>query len=126
MSHDYGEFTNSILGMEINKHKWNYTAGLIVPLIGVFAPTVLFDQVNKINALKNVQQPIKAVLVGTIITLLCWVLMSYVIKEKNPLHTAVLCGLLSAQVMVFSGSKFPGMASITLWLFFYYNSIENH
>ena len=46
-------------------------------------------------------------------------------EGKKTIQAAILCGLLSAETLVFSGSKMPGMAGITLWLFFYYHSVEH-
>lgn len=121
----YSSFAHKALGVSVPNDKWFYTGGLVVPALAIFLPTILYKEADKIQALQKLSMPIKAVLVGVIITLICWVLMTYVFTEKNPLQSAVLCGLLAAEVMTFSGAKIPTMAGITLWLFFYFHSVEH-
>ena len=48
------------------------------------------------------------------------------IKENDAMAKAALIGLLSAEVMVFTNeSSKVSMAGITLWLFFYFHSVEH-
>jgi len=95
--------------------------GLILPLF--FAITSIW--IGKINFL-GLAQPIKALLFGMIITVICYQLMFRYIKEDDAMAKAALIGLLSAEVMVFTNeSSKVSMAGITLWLFFYFHSVEH-
>lgn len=97
---------------------WYYTFGLLVPLLAIYSPIFLWDKVQV-----NVRQPIKACIIGFIIAVVCYFLMKYVLVEKFPLKQSVLAGLLTAEVMTFAGGKYPNMAVVTLWLFFYFNAV---
>lgn len=107
-------------GSGLEKQYWYYHLGLVIPLVAALSPALLYDRIPMGTA----SRPIKACLVGVLIAVLSYVGMKYVIPERHPLKQAVLCGLLCAEVMVFSGGAFPSMAGITLWLFFYFHSIH--
>ncbi len=96
-----------------------YTKGLIVPLLSCLGGSYLYNYINI-----DLQQPIKALIVGAITGIIAFITMTYIIKEKDPLSSSILCGLLTAEVLVFN-NKFPTMAGITLWLFFYFHSVEH-
>ena len=113
--------TNSTGGSSVGKFHY-YTMGLIIPLLASMSPYIMY----KIPIPEDkVTRPIKACIVGAIIAVACYYPMKHVTKEPKPLAQAILCGLLCAEAMAFGGGKFPSMAGITLWLFFYFHSVEH-
>lgn len=97
-----------------------HTIGLIVPLLAAISPMLL----NRF-AIEGVPRPFFAVGAGALVAAVCFVAFKYVIPEDLPLSKAVLCGLLVAEPLCFHDSTdLPSMASITLWLYFYYVTVE--
>ena len=102
----------------------HHTWGLVVPLLASLSPMVLSRY-----AFDGVPTAVNALIAGGVVAGACWVLMSHVplFTETHALSKAVLCGLLVAEVMVLSPSnRLPTMTALTLWLFFYFYSVENH
>lgn len=98
--------------------------GLLVPLLAALSPmglSRLADLVPKIP------QPLFAVLAGGIVAAVCWVLFTFVpfLRETHSLGKAVLLGALTTEVLIFHASTLlPTMTNITLFLFFYFNTVE--
>ena len=77
----------------------------------------------------SIPQPIMACVWGAVVAAILYLVMKYVwvFKEDRALAQAILAGLLVAEVLTFThDKKLPSMSAITLWLYFYYNSVENH
>ena len=102
---------------------WNYTIGLIVPLLAALSPSLIYPLIEKFIG-KELPKEILGLVTGTIIGLLT-IIPFGLLREDNVLGKSILCGLLCAEVMVFSGGAFPSMAGIALWLFFYWHSVEH-
>jgi len=103
-----------------------YTTGLIVPLFACLSGHIIYKMIFPEK--EHYKKPFRALFVGTIVGILCYLLISnvkFLNEDIKTVQAAVLCGLLSAEVLVFSGSERPSMAGITLWLFFYYHSVEH-
>jgi len=62
----------------------------------------------------KINKSIKALFMGGIIALICYILMSTILVEPKPLQQAILAGLLAAEVMILSGGNFPNMSTVTL------------
>lgn len=110
-------------------NNWFYTAGLIIPLLAVITIPIFWQLPKFFNIpyfeSMEVAQPITALMIGAVITLVCYFAMKYIIIEKHPLAQSVLLGLLAAEYMIFAGGRFPSVSAITLFLFFYYHSVEH-
>jgi hypothetical protein len=102
-----------------------HTWGLIVPLMAALSPVLL----SKYTDVKGLPTPINALLSGAVVSLVAYFLMTQVpmLKEKTyVLAKAVLCGLLVAEIMVLKPyGAIPSMGTVTLWLFFYYHTMEH-
>ena len=102
-----------------------HTWGLVVPLAVALSPVLL----SKYVSVKGAPAPVNALLAGAVVAVAVYVLMTRVplLEEaKNALAKAVLCGLLVAEIMVLKPyGAIPSMATITLWLFFYYHTMEH-
>lgn len=109
---------NSTHGGWSRYHTW----GLLVPLAASISPMFLSGLV----AVPGWPEPLNALVAGTVVAVVAYVLMHLgPLKETYALAKAVLCGLLVAEVMVLHASdRPPTMAGITLWLFFYFHSVE--
>lgn len=113
--------------------KWHYyTSGLIVPLMACLFGHLLYKyllgNVSSDSSQEVSERPFRALIVGSLVAIIAFFLMTNIkilSEGKKTIQAAILCGLLSAETLVFSGSKMPGMAGITLWLFFYYHSVEH-
>ncbi len=96
--------------------------GLLVPLLASISPMGL----SRLH-IPKIPQPLFAVLAGFIIATLAWLLFTFVpfLKESHSLGKAVLLGALVTEVTIFHASTLlPSMTNITLFLFFYFNTIE--
>jgi hypothetical protein len=116
---------------------WYHTIGLIPPILAsVFIGPILYNMLSSWGIMgKNVHSATKALIVGAIIGILIYFLLRILMtlshdKHSNIVSKAVLGGLLAAEVLVHApanGVSFPpSMAAITLWLFFWYHSVEQH
>ena len=95
--------------------------GLLVPLLAAVSPMWL----SRLSI--PLPQPLVAVVAGVIVAALCYVVFRFVpyLKEAHALGKAVLLGALATEVLIFHASKsLPTMTTITLFLFFYFNSVE--
>ncbi len=101
-----------------------HTWGLVVPLLAALSPYWL----SKYALVKGLPMPYNALVSGALVGLVAYVLMTQVpmLREKtHVLAKAVLCGLLVAEIMVLKPyGGIPSMGTITLWLFFYYHTME--
>ena len=102
-----------------------HTWGLLVPLLAAISPMLL----TKYAAVDGVHVAFNALLAGALVAVVAYVLMTavpFLKEESNALSKAVLCGLLVSEIMVLDpATKVPAMASITLYLFFYYHTVEH-
>jgi hypothetical protein len=102
---------------------WFHTWGFIVPLLSALSPMWL-------PTIKGVHVAVNALIGGIIVAALAYMAMTMIpfLKEsEHALSKAVLCGLLVAEVLVLKSKtgSVPTMAAITLWLFFYYHTVEH-
>jgi len=114
--------SSSLQGTGITRaHTW----GLVVPLLAALSPYFM----SKYASFQGMSAPMNALVGGVVVAVVAYVLMTQVplLQEKtNVLAKAVLCGLLVAEILVLKpyGST-PSMGTITLWLFFYYHTMEH-
>jgi len=98
--------------------------GLIVPLLAALSPMLLSRL-----AFEGLPQSINALIAGTLIFALTYILMTVVPglnNEVQPLGKAILLGLLVAEFMVFSASlKMPSIVNITFYLFMYFYGLAD-
>jgi len=102
-----------------------HTWGLVVPLLAATAGPVL---TSKYVIIDGAHPAANAVLAGAVVAAVAWLLMTTIdtLKETHAVSKAVLCGLLVAEIMVLRPFKaVPPMATITLWLFFYFSTMES-
>lgn len=104
-----------------SKYHWY---GLVIPLLAAVSPMWL----SLIPRPKFISQPIFAVLAGALVAAVTYVLLRFVPYLNETTHTlgkAILLGALATEVLIFHGStSTPSMTNITLYLFFYFNTIE--
>jgi len=101
-----------------SKYHWY---GLLVPLLAAISPMWL----SRIKL--PIPQPLYAVLAGGIVAAACYLIFRFapLLHEPQALGKAVLLGALATEVLIFHAStKMPSMTAITLYLFFYFNTIE--
>lgn len=101
-----------------SKYHWY---GLLVPLLAAISPMWL----ARIKL--PIPQPIYAVLAGAAVALVTFLIFQFVplLRESQALGKAVLLGALATEVLIFHAStELPSMTNITLYLFFYFNTIE--
>lgn len=99
-----------------------HVIGLLVPLLAALSPMGL----SRVS-IPKLPQPLFAVLAGAVVAAVAWVLFAFVpfLKESHALGKAVLLGALTTEVLIFHASTLlPTMANITLFLFFYFNTVE--
>lgn len=112
---------------DLNSYHY-FTYGAIIPFIVAFFTVIIGRDVpNNLWILSfNLQQPIKALILGACVAIAVYVADSIIVKSNNILAKAILLGLLSAEVMVFTDKNTKTkMATITLLLFFYYHGVEH-
>ena len=102
-----------------------HTWGLVIPLLCAISPMWISKY-----AIAGVPAPFNAVIFGVIVGALAYAAMQFPpFTEKHALSKAVLCGLLVAEVLTLEAAwgkgNLPPMASITLWLFFYFHTVES-
>lgn len=105
-----------------------FTYGSIIPITVAFGTVALGRDIpNNLYFLSfNLSQPIKALILGAFVTIAIYIIDPLIIKSNNLLSKAILLGLLSAEVMVFTDKNTKTkMATITLLLFFYYHGVEH-
>lgn len=115
-----GGSTGNVAGTGVTRaHTW----GLIVPLLAAISPLWLSKYVHVSN-----HQPINALAAGVVVATVAYILFTYVpqLREKHHiLAKAILAGLLVAEIMVVKPhGSLPSMGTITLWLFFWYHTVE--
>lgn len=96
---------------------------MLVPLLAAVSPMWLARL-----PLSAMPQPLVAVVAGVLVALGAWLVLRFVpfFKEAQALGKAVLLGALATEVLIFHASKtLPSMTTITLFLFFYFNSVES-
>lgn len=101
-----------------SKYHWY---GLVVPLAAAISPMWL----SRVRV--PIPQPLYAVLAGAIVAVVTWLFLEYVppFAEDQALGKAVLLGALATEVLIFhSSTRLPSMTAITLFLFFYFNTVE--
>ena len=101
-----------------------HTWGLVIPLAAALSPMLL----SKYASVQGAPAPVNALLAGAVVAGAVYLLMTRVplLQERDALAKAVLCGLLVAEIMVLKPyGAIPSMATITLWLFFYYHTMEH-
>lgn len=102
-----------------------HTWGLIVPLLAALSPYLL----GKYATVQGLHPAWNALWNGVIVAAVAYVLMSrvpFLQETTNVLSKAVLCGLLVAEITVLRQyTSIPTMGTITLWLFFYYHTMEH-
>lgn len=100
-----------------------HTWGVIIPLLAVLSVPYISAFVN-ISSL----QPVNALAGGAVVGAIAYLLLTSVpgLTEKtHVLGKAVLIGLLVAEIMVLKPyGAIPTMSTITLWLFFYFHTME--
>lgn len=102
-----------------SRYHW---VGLLVPLLAAISP-MWISRLPKFG----VPQPIFAVLAGFLVAGVSFLMLRFLplIKEPLAFGKSVLLGALATEVLIFHGStKMPPMTTITLYLFFYFNTIE--
>ena len=95
--------------------------GLLVPLLAALSPMWLA------RVRHPLPQPLFAVLAGAAVALVAYVVFRFVplFREAHALGKAVLLGALATEVLIFHASpELPSMTNITLYLFFYFNTVE--
>lgn len=105
-------------GGGFSKYHWY---GLLVPLLAALSPMVLA------RVRLPIPQPLVAVLHGAVVAAVAYLLFQFVppFRESRALGKAVLLGALATEVLIFHAStRLPSMTAITLFLFFYFNTIE--
>jgi hypothetical protein len=112
-----GASSGSTAGSGITRaHTW----GVIVPLVCVLSVPYL----SKISHVTNTQ-PWNALVAGVISGAAAYMLFKALDEKTHVLAKAVLSGLLIAEIMVLKPyGAIPTMSTITLWLFFYYHTME--
>lgn len=102
-----------------------HTWGLIVPLLAVLCLPLLSKYLRVSKA-----QPVNALVGGVVTAVVSYLLFRFVpglVERTHILAKAVLVGLLVAECLVLTPyGKLPTMGTITLWLFFYYHTLEEH
>lgn len=97
--------------------------GLIVPLVVAVLPYYLRDTFAR----TSLSQVSKAMLLGAITTALAYVAFTFIPflqEESYTLNKAVLLGLLTAEVCIFSlPDKIPSIVLIVFFVFMYYFGI---
>lgn len=96
--------------------------GLLVPLLAALSPMGL----SRLR-IPGLPQPLFAVLAGALVAVVAWVFFAFVpfLRETHSLGKAVLLGALTTEVLIFHASTLlPTMTNITLFLFFYFNTVE--
>ena len=105
-----------------------FTYGAIIPIINaVFLIYIGRKIPNNLWFLDfEIRGAYKALIIGAAIAVINYHLKKIFIKEKNALRKAVLLGLLSAEILIFVNEDSKNsMATITLFLFFYFHAVEH-
>lgn len=101
---------------------YNHTWGLIVPLLAALAPVWLI----RIIPHPGWHPAFFALLLGAVVGVVSYSGLK-AIGAQGVLTKAVLLGLLSAETTVLkAGTGLPSMSHLTLYLFFYYHTMEGH
>lgn len=115
-----------------NNHKQTenhyFTYGAIIPIINAAFLIYIGRKIpNNLWFLDfEIHNAYKALIIGTFIAFINYYLKKIFIKEKNALSKAVLLGLLSAEILIFVNEDSKNsMATITLFLFFYFHAVEH-
>lgn len=107
-----------------------HTWGLLVPIICALSPVWISK-----HPISGVHPAFNAVIYGALVGALAYLAMTMLpkLREEHALSKAALLGLLVAEILVLqsawksgTGTGIPKMATITLYLFFYFNTVENH
>ena len=108
--------------------KYHYfTFGAIVPIIIASSLVFLGKSIpNNLWILNNdINNALKALIIGAVITLISYLIKNKIINSKDAFSKSVLLGLLAAEVLIFINKKSKNkMATITLFLFFYFHAVE--
>lgn len=97
-----------------------HTWGVIVPLLCVLSVPYL----TKISHVTNTQAW-NSLVAGLLVGVAAYVLFKALDEKTHVLEKAVLSGLLVAEILVLKPyGAIPTMSTITLWLFFYYHTME--
>ena len=112
--------------MNQRQTSWKSLFGLLLPVICAIVVSVYGGEVE-IPALNSyLPRSIQACLVGMLIAVVLWLIMKYILKGNDALRKGLLCGLLCAEVMLFSHKDAKvKLSQVSLWLFFYFNAIEH-
>tara|TARA_A100001015_G_scaffold265906_1_gene314694 strand:- start:623 stop:1012 length:390 start_codon:yes stop_codon:yes gene_type:complete len=115
-----------------NNHKHSehhyFTYGAIIPIINAAFLIYIGRKIpNNLWFLDfEIRNAYKALIIGTVLAFVNYHLKKLFIKEKNALSKAVLLGLLSAEILIFVNEDSKNsMATITLFLFFYFHAVEH-
>jgi len=90
---------------------------IVVPLIFVFLPSLIWSRIGT-----DLSVPIKSTLIGLIVAFICFLILKFVAHHYRAVHYAVLAGLLSAEIMIFSQGNVPQLPAILLITFVYANA----
>ena len=111
------------------KQRWHLTYGLYIPIFCVFMSYIL----GKME-IKYIQNPgIKSVFFGGIIAIFCYILLRIltnfsfmnVLTMNEIINNSILCGILSAESMIFIGEhKHLELQKILLFLFLYFHNLN--
>jgi hypothetical protein len=102
----------------VNYHTW----GLVVPLLAALAPLWLMRHAP---APSGIHPAAYALMFGLLVGGASYGGLS-LLAEPSALSKAVLLGLLTAETLVLTAKPgLPTMATITLYLFFYYHTVEH-
>jgi len=111
------------------KQKWHLTYGLYIPIFCVFMSYILGKM--EFKYIKN--SGLKSVLFGGVIAFLCYVLLRLltnfsfmnVLTMNEIINNSILCGILSAESMIFIGEhKHLELQKILLFLFLYFHNLD--
>ena len=111
------------------KQIWYLTYGIYLPLLSIFLSYNLGHL--KLKLIKN--SGVKAVLFGSLITLLCYLIsicFSYfsfmkIMTHNDILNNSIICGILSAESMIFIGEHTHlELQKILLFLFLYFHNLN--
>jgi hypothetical protein len=123
------------LGRDVPNNLWGLTEKLDYVYIGGIGGVILiglFIFIEKViiksSDYKELDQGTLAIMLGCIVFIFSYLIERFLIKSENNYKKAILLGLLSAEVMVFTKEDTDtfSMATITLLLFFYFHSVEHY
>ena len=112
--------------MNPQREAWAKYLAIAIPVICGVSVLYFGPFMKLIKPTDYFPKQIQDCIIGGIIAFGVWIILKYLLKDGDALKKAVLCGILSTEILIYEHSKLAlSMSKLVLWFVFYFISIDH-